>query len=62
MERSDLYEDDLTEERYPSPVKRDKEAASERIDPDADDDDDDEDDDDDDDDDEDDDVDVDGAP
>jgi hypothetical protein len=57
MERRDLYEDDLTEERYPSPAKRDEEAASERLDPDVVDDDDDDDDDD-----EEDDDDVDGAP
>jgi hypothetical protein len=58
MERRDLYEDDLTEERYPSPAKRDDEAASERLDPDVDDDDEEDDDEDDDDDDDD----VDGSP
>ncbi len=34
MERRDLYEDDLTEERYPSPVRRDITAATETLDPD----------------------------
>jgi hypothetical protein len=59
MERRELYEDDLTEERYPSPVKRDEEAANERLDPDDNDDDDDDEDDDDEDDEDDD---VDGSP
>ena len=35
VERRDLYQDDLTEERYPSPVVRDEAAASETLDPDA---------------------------
>ncbi|HEX3550226.1 MAG TPA: hypothetical protein VHT53_07625 [Candidatus Elarobacter sp.] len=35
MERRDLYQDDLTEERYPSPARRDDEAASEKLDPDV---------------------------
>ena len=35
MERRDLYEDDLTEERYPSPEKRDEAAADEVLDPDV---------------------------
>lgn len=39
MERRDLYEDDLTDERYPSPEKRDEAAASEVLDPDVGDDD-----------------------
>jgi hypothetical protein len=39
MERRDLYEDDLTEERYPSPEKRDEAAADEVLDPDVSDDD-----------------------
>ncbi len=34
MERRDLYQDDLTEERYPSPARRDDAAATERLDPD----------------------------
>ncbi len=34
MERRDLYEDDLTEERYPSPARR-EEAASDPLDPDV---------------------------
>ena len=56
MERRDLYQDDLTEERYPSPARRDDEAATQVLDPDASaqDDDEDEDDEDDEDDDEDD--------
>ena len=37
MERPDLYQDDLTEERQPSPVKRDEVAASQTLDPDQDD-------------------------
>jgi hypothetical protein len=39
MERGDLYEDDLTEEHYPSPEKRDEAAATEVLDPDVGDDD-----------------------
>ena len=35
MERRDLYQDDLTEERQPSPAKRDDVASSEALDPDA---------------------------
>lgn len=35
MERRDLYEDDLTEERYPSPAQRDDVAHSETLDPDT---------------------------
>ncbi len=35
MERQDLYQDDLTEERYPSPARRDDEAKSQTLDPDA---------------------------
>jgi hypothetical protein len=35
MERRDLYQDDLTEERYPSPARRDDEAESQTLDPDA---------------------------
>jgi hypothetical protein len=35
MERQDLYQDDLTEERYPSPARRDDEAQSQTLDPDA---------------------------
>jgi hypothetical protein len=35
MERRDLYEDDLTEERYPSPARRADEAATEVLDPDT---------------------------
>jgi hypothetical protein len=34
VERQDLYQDDLTEERQPSPAKRDDVAASEILDPD----------------------------
>ena len=34
MERRDLYEDDLTEERQPSPAERDNVAASQKMDPD----------------------------
>jgi hypothetical protein len=52
MERRDLYEDDLTEERQPTPAQRDDVAHTQVLDPDTldrDDDDDDEDDDDDDD-------------
>ena len=48
MERRDLYEDDLTEERQPTPAQRDDVARTEVLDPDIldqgdDDDDDDED-------------------
>jgi hypothetical protein len=35
MERRDLYQDDLTEERYPSPARRADEAAKQTLDPDA---------------------------
>jgi hypothetical protein len=35
MERRDLYQDDLTEERQPSPAARDDVASSEALDPDA---------------------------
>ncbi|HEY0613396.1 MAG TPA: hypothetical protein VGC96_02100 [Candidatus Elarobacter sp.] len=35
MERRDLYQDDLTEERYPSPARRDDEAGKQLLDPDA---------------------------
>jgi hypothetical protein len=38
MERRDLYEDDLTEERQPTPAQRDDVARSEVLDPDFDDD------------------------
>ncbi len=34
MERPDLYQDDLTEEREPSPAERDSVAGSLRLDPD----------------------------
>ncbi len=34
MERRELYQDDLTEERYPSPARR-EEAASDTLDPDV---------------------------
>ncbi len=48
MERRDLYQDDLTEERDPSPAQRDDVAETQKLDPDTlpddDDDDDDEDD------------------
>jgi hypothetical protein len=40
VERKDLYEDDLTEERQPSPSQRDDVAGSETLDPDESDDDD----------------------
>jgi hypothetical protein len=45
MERRDLYEDDLTEERDPTPAQREEAAHTTRLDPDilAEDDDDDED-------------------
>jgi hypothetical protein len=49
MERRDLYEDDLTEERQPTPAQRDDVARTQALDPDGDDDDDDDDDDEDDD-------------
>jgi hypothetical protein len=39
MESRDLYEDDLTDERYPTPAQRDDVARSEVLDPDVDDDD-----------------------
>lgn len=39
MERRDLYEDDLTDERYPTPAQRDDVARSQALDPDVDDDD-----------------------
>jgi len=42
MERRDLYEDDLTEERLPSPVQREEVAETEQLDPDESADDDDE--------------------
>jgi hypothetical protein len=47
MERRDLYEDDLTDERGPTPAQRDDVAHTQALDPDesADDDDDDDDDD-----------------
>ncbi|HEY0394113.1 MAG TPA: hypothetical protein VGD01_06415 [Candidatus Elarobacter sp.] len=35
MERRDLYQDDLTEERYPSPARREDEAGKQTLDPDA---------------------------
>ena len=35
MERRDLYQDDLTEERYPSPARREEEAGKQTLDPDA---------------------------
>lgn len=35
MERRDLYQDDLTEERMPSPAQRDDVQATETLDPDA---------------------------
>jgi hypothetical protein len=35
MERPDLFQDDLTEERYPSPARRDDEAKTQTLDPDA---------------------------
>ena len=34
MERRDLYQDDLTEERYPSPARREDEAEKQTLDPD----------------------------
>jgi hypothetical protein len=34
MERRDLYQDDLTEERQPTPGERDDVASSETLDPD----------------------------
>jgi hypothetical protein len=45
MERRDLYEDDLTEERQPTPAQRDDVAHTQALDPDilGDDDDDDDD-------------------
>ncbi len=41
MERSTLYEDDLTDERMPTPVEREESAHATTLDPDVDDDDDD---------------------
>jgi len=35
VEREDLFEDDLTEERYPTPAERDDAAATEKLDPDT---------------------------
>jgi hypothetical protein len=35
MERRDLYQDDLTEERDPSPAQREDVAATEVLDPDT---------------------------
>jgi hypothetical protein len=35
MERQDLFQDDLTEERYPSPARRDDAASTQVLDPDA---------------------------
>ena len=35
MERRDLYEDDLTDERQPTPAQRDDVARSQVLDPDA---------------------------
>ncbi|MBV9439728.1 MAG: hypothetical protein JOZ24_07030 [Candidatus Eremiobacteraeota bacterium] len=35
MERRDFHQDDVTEERYPSPVRRDEAAHSQTLDPDA---------------------------
>ena len=35
MERRDLYQDDLTEERYPSPARRLEAAETEVLDPDT---------------------------
>jgi hypothetical protein len=35
MERRDLYEDDLTEERQPTPAQRDDVARSQVLDPDV---------------------------
>lgn len=35
MERRDLYQDDLTEERQPTPAERDDVARSETLDPDV---------------------------
>jgi len=34
MERKDLYEDDLTEERYPTPGEREDVAQTQALDPD----------------------------
>ena len=34
MERPDLYQDDLTEERQPTPAQRDDVASTEVLDPD----------------------------
>jgi hypothetical protein len=35
VERRDLYQDDLTEERQPTPAQRDAVAATQLLDPDA---------------------------
>jgi hypothetical protein len=35
MERRDLYQDDLTQERQPTPAQRDDVASTETLDPDA---------------------------
>lgn len=35
MERRDLYQDDLTEERQPSPAQREDVASGETLDPDT---------------------------
>lgn len=35
VERPDLYEDDLTEERYPTPAERDRAAGETTLDPDT---------------------------
>jgi hypothetical protein len=35
MERRDLYQDDLTQERQPTPAQRDDVASTEVLDPDA---------------------------
>ncbi len=35
MERRDLYQDDLTEERMPSPAQRDEAQSDQQLDPDA---------------------------
>ncbi len=35
MERRDLYQDDLTEEREPTPAQREDVASSETLDPDG---------------------------
>jgi hypothetical protein len=48
MESRDLYQDDLTEERQPTPAQRDDVARTQTLDPDVDDDEDDDEDDEDD--------------